>query len=502
MSIVPISAATTAPAPQPASPSQRRDQGQGSRNLRLSDATVNNLTRTPSDFFSAIGRVGRHCSGRGLDRVMVLVVVRQLLHSCEDRLHETREEIVERAGVYWRIAVWRIGMVMMPTFASAGLQAHSQSQTAQSPGQANATAQNDAPQLTAFPTPPIPGPLQAPPAHTFEAGPFGTLNYNFLLSGIGVWQANPVLSDNSANSRLEDAKFFLQKTTSWWQFYVQAGAYNIPALGTPFTSTQKTVFDFYGPAPVAYLNFLTAKSTSIQIGSLPALTGAERPFDFRNMNVERGLPWNQENVINRGIQVNQTLGKFAASFSWNDGFYSSRYSWLSGSLTYTNGPHSVALAATNLGQTAFRNLATPVQNNSSMYAVIYAYANGHWIVQPYFQCTTVPTNLKARITNGSSTRGGAVLASRTFSHGFSLAGRAEYIASTGSAAHESVNLLYGPVSAAWSLTLTPAYQYKRFFTRTEFSFVQAKSYCPGDAFGPAGLDRNQPRGMIEAGFAF
>jgi hypothetical protein len=284
---------------------------------------------------------------------------------------------------------------------------------------------------------------------------------------------------------------------------VIAGAYNIPALGTPFISTWKTVSDLYSPVPVAYVKFVPAKSTTILIGSLPALMGAEHPFDFINMNIERGLLWNQENVINRGIQVNQTLGKFAASFSWNDGFYSNHYSWLSGSLTYANGPHSIALtAAANLEQTVFQTLATPVQNNSSMYAFIYTYAKRKWMFQPYLQYTAVPRNLKAGIRNGNSTWGGAVLVSRSFSHGFSWAGRAEYVTSTGTAAHESVNLLYGPSSAAWSLTLTPAYQYKHFFTRAEFSFVRANSYSPGDVFGSAGLDRNQPRGVIEAGFAF
>jgi hypothetical protein len=51
--------------------------------------------------------------------------------------------------------------------------------------------------------------------------------------------------------------------------------------------------------------------------------GAEYTFTFENMNIERGLLWNQENAINRGIQVNQTIGK-SASLSWNDGFYSNR----------------------------------------------------------------------------------------------------------------------------------------------------------------------------------
>ena len=37
--------------------------------------------------------------------------------------------------------------------------------------------------------------------------------------------------------------------------------------------------------------------------------GAEYTFTFQNMNIERGLLWNQETAVNRGIQVNQALGK-------------------------------------------------------------------------------------------------------------------------------------------------------------------------------------------------
>jgi len=57
--------------------------------------------------------------------------------------------------------------------------------------------------------------------------------------------------------------------------------------------------------------------------------GAEHTFDFENMNVQRGLLWNQENAVNRGVQINQALGKFSASLSWNDGYYSNRYLLLS-----------------------------------------------------------------------------------------------------------------------------------------------------------------------------
>src|SRR6202011_1187605 len=117
----------------------------------------------------------------------------------------------------------------------------------------------------------------------------------------------------------------------------------------------------WGPLPVAYAKLQAGKNTSFLIGSLPTLIGAEYTFSFENMNVQRGLLWNQETAISRGIQVNQAMGKFSASLSWNDGFYSSRYSWLSGTLAYANGPHSLAfVAGGNMSQTKFQSLVTPV----------------------------------------------------------------------------------------------------------------------------------------------
>ena len=375
----------------------------------------------------------------------------------------------------------------------------------QDPLDSETSASSDAKAAAAapLPTPSITGPLQAAPAIVFEGGPLGKLNLNGIVSGIGLWQGNHIPGDNSTQADVSNGQIFLQKSTGWWQFYVQAGAYNILTLGTPLLSTGKTISNLFGPVPVWYVKLAPAKNTSVMIGSLPTLMGAEYTFDFQNMNINRGLLWNQENDINRGIQVNQTVGKFTASLSWNDGYYSNRYSWLSGSLTYVNGPHSLSfIGMGNLGQTAFRTLATPVQNNSAIYAAIYTYTKSGWIVQPYYQYSNVPTNPAVGVRRGASTNGGALLASRTLKHGFSLAGRGEYLASTGSTAERSINLMYGPGSSAWSITLTPTFQYHRFFARADLAFVRANSVAPGAAFGPVGTNRNQPRGVMEVGFLF
>ena len=136
--------------------------------------------------------------------------------------------------------------------------------------------------------------------------------------------------------------------------------------------------------------------------------------------------------------------------------------------------------------------------------MIYTYSHESWMIQPYFQYTNVPANTKIGILQSGSTRSGALLLNYTFKHGLSLAVRPEYISSSGSPTNPAaLNLLgYGPGSGAFSFTVTPTYQKQGFFIRGDFSIVHATSSTAGDVFGPAGLNGNQPRGAIEAGFMF
>ena len=356
---------------------------------------------------------------------------------------------------------------------------------------------------TALPTPTITGPLSAALPINLEAGPLGKFSLNGVFSGIGLFQNNAVPGNNPQEGAFSNAQIFFQKTDSWFQFYVQAGAYDIVSLGSAFISNSTTNSDLYGPVPTAYVKLVPGKNTNIMFGILPTLIGAEYTFSFQNMNVERGLLWNQENAITRGVQINQTMGKFTASLSYNDGFYSNRYNWLTGSLTYTKGPHSVAfIGGGNMGQTNWQSLSTPIQNNSMIYNLIYTFTKGPWIIQPYMQYSDVPTNLKAGIPQGASTWGGAVLASRVLKKGFSLTGRWEYISSSGTRGSDAANLMYGPGSTAWSLTATPTYQYKKFFTRTDIAYVSAGNFTPGFAFGSFGTKPSQTRGVVEMGFLF
>jgi hypothetical protein len=349
------------------------------------------------------------------------------------------------------------------------------------------------------------GPLQWLPPATFDAGPLGKLSVNGIVTGFAQFQNNPVPGDDNAQATLSNGQIFIQKADGKLQYYIQAGVYTMPTLSVPFLDAQHTVNNFYGPVPVVYLKLQAAKNTQFLIGQLPTLMGAESTFTYQNFNIERGIVWNQENAINRGIQINQTVGKYlSAAISWNDGYYSDRYSWLSGSATLTKGPHSLVYDGMgNLGQTVYQTAATPLANNSYMHAVIYTYTKGPWIISPYFQYSKLPTNAKVGVFKGTSATGGALNASYAFKKGFSLPARVEYLTSSGSATDGSVNLLgFGAGSAGTTFTATPTYQKGGMFVRGDLAWMHASSYTSGAVFGKTGTAADQFRSVLEFGFIF
>jgi hypothetical protein len=144
-------------------------------------------------------------------------------------------------------------------------------------------------------------------------------------------------------------------------------------------------------------------------------------------------------------------------------------------------------------------------NNSDLFNIIYTYNSAPWIVTPYVQLQVVPknTNLGANSVYKETTAyAGAVLVSYAFDSNFSIGGRVEYLSTEGNATDGAANLLYGPGSKAFTLTLTPTYQYNRFYVRGEVSWADATSIVKGDAFGTNGEATDQVRGLIEAGVLF
>src|SRR6516164_1973395 len=377
------------------------------------------------------------------------------------------------------------------------------------------------PTSTAMTTPALTGPLVANPnPMSLDLGPFGSAYFTGIVSGLGMWQNNVFPGDQHALASLSNGQFSFQKTDGFFQYYLQIGAYTIPDLGLPYFNVLTTTGDFFGPVPLAWAKLAPTDNFSLQAGQIPDVFGVENTFSFQNMNIERGLLWNQEPAFSRGVQVNYSQGPLSYIFSWNDGFYSNNFTWLSGSATYTLDPaNTFVLAAggnyshTNKVTTTtpfFQTTATPLlQNNETLFTLGYTYNSAPWTVTPYFQFTHVPASSLPPIntTSSGSTIGGAILANYSFGDdsllpGFSLPVRFEYIGSSGSSTSGAPNLLYGPGSNAWSITFTPTYQYKIFFARAEIGHVGTSGTTPGLALGPSFTNKTQTRGLLEVGILF
>ncbi len=381
-----------------------------------------------------------------------------------------------------------------------------------------------APTPAAAPPGAAPAPAPAPPALlpalagplgysakplTVDLGPLGNKVYiTGVASGIALAQSHPLFEgliggDKKTLVDITNGQVFIQKVDGQFQYFVQVGIYSLPSLGVPYGKAAATTGNTYGALPQAFVKWAPTDAFSVQVGKLPTLIGAEYTFSYENLNVERGLLWGQENAVNRGVQLNYTKGPLALSVSWNDNFYSNKFSSVSALATWTinsaNTISGVFSASTKKIYTA--TAATPLlQNNQQTYNLIYSYTSGNWFVQPYIQYTHVP-DLALNGTTSASTFGGAVLAKYTLNSHFSIPARVEYIGSSGKNNPTAANLLgYGIGSKAWSLTLTPTYQYNNLFARVEGSYVKATSAIGG--FGPLGDKTDQARLLIEGGVVF
>jgi len=347
-----------------------------------------------------------------------------------------------------------------------------------------------------------------------DAGPLGKVYISGALSGIGLTQSNSVdhvqlgadtMKQKSQYADISNAQVILQKVDGLVQFYAQGGSYSLPTIGNGYVRSTKITHQEYGNIPVAYIKLVPTDNFSIQAGKLPTLIGTEYAFTFQNTNIERGLIWNVENVISRGVQANLTLGSLALSGAVTDGFYTKDYGYITGLATYTiNDSNAITIAAggnpsgTKTNDIDSRYGVTANQANSQQYNLYYKNVTGAWTFQPIVQYTKVNKDVKDG-TDSGHTWGGSLIVNYDFNENYSLAARGEYIKESGSANF----LTYSANgSKAYTFTLTPTYRQKAFFARADLSYVKVDSGDAGLLFGTKGNDDTQARALGEIGFLF
>jgi Putative beta-barrel porin-2, OmpL-like. bbp2 len=354
---------------------------------------------------------------------------------------------------------------------------------------------------------------EKPPRFNIES--FGPMTLSVAGSGLYQWQTNPLSGDHTGLGDFSNAHVILQKSTGELQFLVHAGVYSFPTLGIAYLRSGKAVPNFYGPVPETYVKYAPNDQFSIMAGQIPSLGGVENAFSYQNINIQRGLLWGETSSISRGVQATEVFGPLAFSFAWTDGFYSNHYSWASGSLVWTVDPENslTFIGAANTKPTSVAKVAAPItENNSEIFNLIYTHASGPWTITPYLQLTRIPALPQFGLSTSAETLGGAVLIAYKFPmaaeigafslNGVSLPLRAEYLSARAAAIDGAPNVLFGPNSRAWTLTITPTLQRGPFFFRAEYAFVRATRFDFGFGFGNQGDRSSQSRVAIECGVVF
>lgn len=300
------------------------------------------------------------------------------------------------------------------------------------------------------------------------------------------------------------------KTHGLLQFYLEAGAYNFYGIGQPASSTGTTISNTFGPLPLAYLQITPDKDFNIQIGKLPAITGITPLTDLisSSYNIQFGLDGWQQQTITRGIQANYSSGPFSASVAWTDGYYSKRFNWVVGQLTYSPSATSTIIVqgGGNAGHTDYLG---PL-DNSDFYLLGYNYSGSVLNMFAYLQYQKLINGAQFGNAGGDGDQYGASIdANYAFTPNYSLSARLDYMAYSDTPSFyyggQSTTLVgnelgYGPGSRAVGLTLTPIYQVKHWFIEGELSYVHAYHITPGEAFGQNGNQPNQFVAMINTGF--
>lgn len=362
-------------------------------------------------------------------------------------------------------------------------------------------AASAAPSPTPSPTPtPNPAKVSIDPVLTFSS--ISTSNVNSAGSFDTATGA-----DKSSRTDISNALVNITKPNGTVRYGAGVGIYSFPVVGVAGNKTTdgNANTGLYTALPWWYVEDVPNGSFNVMAGKLGTLIGPEGIFTYQNFNIQRGLLWNMEPVVSRGVRFTGTRGNWTGALEIDDGFYSGRYLGFEGSVSLAGG--SITTYQFNFlipNQSAPSNPTAAVANRR-VYNPVVLINTAKWQLQPYLLFVDSPASAALGYTKDEHAFGTAFLADYALSGPWSAGIRIEY-AKNGSDQSDlspNANLLgYGPGSSAWTYTLTPTYKNKAVMARVEFSQVSVANFTPGLGFGNAGTGSTQSRVGFEVGVQY
>ena len=381
---------------------------------------------------------------------------------------------------------------------------------------AQAGTSTPSPAALATPTPapsPSPSASPAPSSTSLALGPLtidGVFSaFSLFTSGVNATGSFRTPTGIDANNLTDISNAFLivNKGSGTFRYGFAAGAYNIPVVGFALNKTiqNNANTSLYGALPSVYVEFAPNSSFNLQAGKLATMTGQESTYTYENINIQRGIIWNMEPAVSRGVRGTFTGSKFNGALELNDGFYSGNRVGFEGQISNTPSSSTTLEIAFMLPNASAPANATASIANKQLLDPMLTYTTGKWTFSPYLLWVNSPKSAALGYTNDEHAFGAVFMSTYTLSPTWSLPLRVEYGHNGSSPGDPSPNanlLGYGPGSGAWTYTLTPTYRRGVFFARAEASDVNVQGFTPGLAFASSGTQTNQFRSGLEAGLQF
>jgi len=356
-------------------------------------------------------------------------------------------------------------------------------------------------------------PAPAPSSTSLTLGPLtvdGVFSaFSLFTSGVNATGAldTPTGVDNTNLTDISNALLIVTKSSGTFRYGFAAGAYNIPVVGFALNKTIQNGANtsLYGALPSVYVEYAPTSSFNLQAGKLATMTGQESTYTYEDINIQRGIIWNMEPAVSRGLRGTFAGAKFNGALEINDGYYSGNRIGFEGQITNTPSPSTTFEIVFMLPNASAPPNPTASIANKQLVDPMLTYTKGKWTFSPYLLWVSSPKSAALGYTNDEHAFGAVFMTTYALSSTWSLPLRVEY-GHNGSAITDTspnANLLgYGPGSGAWTYTLTPTCRRGVFFARAEASDVNVQGFTPGTAFSASGDQSNQFRSGLEAGLQF
>jgi hypothetical protein len=325
--------------------------------------------------------------------------------------------------------------------------------------------------------------ISAPADVPIDGGPLGPMEINVGVDGLGFATTNTPQGDKIDGVQLDTALINASTTTGLIRGDVEVGQYTGLILGyEPGGATPGGAgYSAFSPLFAGYVSIVPSSHIKFSAGQFGTPEGFESGQDWNNYSIYHSMIAYVEPGQSRGVNSVFSYGPVSGVVQFDDGYYSRRFNYLQWLVTYTFNPAlNVTLnggSHTSVTGPDVKGIGNLLYNNSSLYGGWVTYSVGTFTVTPEVQYVyTNPIRLYApqvAITKPASNFTSAIFADYGFADSpYSLGGFVEYASET--SAHKDHGagdfFGYGPKTSLWGVAVTPTWQYKQLFARTDLAF--------------------------------